>query len=163
MIVDRVMLRISNETFCKRKRVATNTKRVSLSVVPSAVKEIAFHDQRCALREKGFYRRLIRDLADLHPQQTRSIAELQRFIASTQKFRIIEFVLRVLKLTDLCTQKSWIPMSGQTGCAPALRIKRYKFSSLLFTLTAHTLYSGILEIGSCADIVNWLTLRRPGQ
>ena len=56
-----------------------------------------------------------------------------------------------------------IPMTCQTGCAPALRIKCYKFSSLLFTLTAHTLYSGILEIGSCADIVNWLTLRRPGQ
>ena len=30
------------------------------------------------------------------------------------------------------------------------------------TRTAHTLYSGIFEIGSCAAIVSWLALLRPG-
>jgi hypothetical protein len=31
------------------------------------------------------------------------------------------------------------------------------------TLTAHTLNSGIFEMGSCAEIVNWLALFLPGQ
>jgi hypothetical protein len=29
--------------------------------------------------------------------------------------------------------------------------------------TAHTLYSGMCEIGSCAEIVNWLALFFPAQ
>ena len=36
-------------------------------------------------------------------------------------------------------------------------------ASAFRTRTAHTLYSGIFEIGSCAEIVSWLALLRPAQ
>lgn len=53
------------------------------------------------------------------------------------------------------------------SASPSLRVAVSFPSSFrlhpFLTLTAHTLYSGIFEIGSCAEIVNWFTLFRPAQ
>lgn len=44
-----------------------------------------------------------------------------------------------------------------------LRRNSHYRSLAFFIRTAHTLYSGIFEIGSCAEIVNWFALFLPGQ
>ena len=64
------------------------------------------------------------------------------------------------------------PMLAGTGIVPGDAVigdpgpdadHAFRSPSLLFNLTAQTLYSGIFDIGSCAEIVNWLALWRPGQ